>query len=62
MFNLLEKIAYKLQLKYMEKKKTVETTTPNVIRFHPNDIRQRVLKEYQKRVRGLSQVCHYLAS
>ena len=54
MFRLLEKFAYKLQLKYMEKKKTVETTTPNVIRFHPNDIRQRVLEEYQKRIKDLS--------
>lgn len=50
MFDLLEKLAYKLQLKYMEKKKTVETTTPNVIRFHPNDTRQRVLEEYERRI------------
>ena len=50
MFKLLEKLAYTLQLKYMEKKKTVETTTPNVIRFHPNDIRQRVLEEYERRI------------
>jgi len=45
----LEKLAYKLQLKYMEKKKTVEITTPSLIRFHPHDIRQKVLREYQKR-------------
>ena len=50
MFDLLEKLAYRLQLKYMEKKKTVETTTPSIIRFHPHDIRQRILDEYQKRV------------
>ena len=45
----LETLAYKLQLKFMESKKTVETTTPSLIRFHPNDIRQKVLREYQKR-------------
>jgi len=51
MFNLLEKLAYKLQLKYMEKKRTIEITTPSVIRFHPHDIRQKVLGEYQERVK-----------
>ena len=51
MFKFLENLAYKLQLRYMEKKKTVEITTPDVIRFHPNDIRQRVLEEYERRIR-----------
>lgn len=49
-FSFLENLAYKLQLKYMKKKKTVEITTPSVIRFHPQDTRQWVLDEYQKRV------------
>ena len=48
-FLFLETLAYKMQLKFMESKKTVEVTTPSLIRFHPNDLRQRVLKEYQKR-------------
>ena len=48
-FSPLETLAYKLQLRYMKKKKTVEITTPSIIRFHPNDIRQKVLQEYQKR-------------
>ena len=51
-FNFLETLAYKLQLKFMESKKTVEITTPSIIRFHPHDIRQRVLKEYQKRIKA----------
>ncbi len=51
-FDLLEKLAYKLQLKFMESKKTIETTTPSAICFHPNDIRQQVLKEYQKRTKN----------
>lgn len=50
LLDFLERFAYKLQLKYMERKKTVEVTTPSVIRFHPQDARQRILDEYQKRV------------
>jgi len=50
LLNSLETLAYRLQLKVMESKRTVEVTTPNVIRFHPEDIRQKVLDEYQKRV------------
>lgn len=53
MFDLLEKLAYKLQLKYMKKKKTSETTTPSIIRFHPQDTRRRVLDEYRRRVYNL---------
>jgi len=53
MFDLLEKLAYRLQLKYMEKKKTVETTTPSIIRFHPHDTRRWVLDEYQRRAYDL---------
>jgi hypothetical protein len=49
-FDFLENLAYEIQLKYMEKKKTTEITTPSVIRFHPQDVRQKVLDEYQKRV------------
>lgn len=49
-FSFLEKLAYKLQLKFMESKKTTEVTTPSIIRFHPPDTRRRILDEYQKRV------------
>jgi len=48
--SFLERVAYKLQLKFMESKKTSEVTTPSVIRFHPQDVRLWVLDEYQKRV------------
>ena len=51
MFDLLEKLAYKLQLRYMKPKKTTEVTTPSIIRFHPHDIRQRVLEEYKQKLR-----------
>ncbi len=53
LIDFLEKVAYKLQLKYMKKKKTSETTTPSIIRFHPQDLRQKVLDEYQRRVYDL---------
>ncbi len=53
LLNLLERFAYRLQLKYMRSRKTTEITTPSVIRFHPQDIRRRVLEEYQRRVDSL---------
>jgi hypothetical protein len=53
LIDFLEEIAYKLQLKYMDKRRTVEITTPSLIRFHPEDIRQKVLDEYQKRIYNL---------
>lgn len=52
-FDLLEKLAYRLQIKFMERKKTTEITTPSVIRFHPKDVRQQVLGEYQRRIKTL---------
>jgi len=53
LFDILESISYKLQLRYMKKKRTTETTTPFIIRFHPQDVRRRVLDEYQKRIYNL---------
>ncbi len=53
LLNLLERFAYRLQLKYMRSKQTTEVTTPSIIRFHPQDIRRRVLEEYQRRVDSL---------
>jgi hypothetical protein len=54
LLDFMERLSYRAQLKYMEGKKTIEVTTPSVIRFHPNDVRQKVLDEYQKRVYHLS--------
>jgi len=50
LLDFLEKLAYKVQLGYMGKKKTTEVTTPSLIRFHPQDMRPRILREYRKRL------------
>ncbi len=52
-FTKLEAIARWLQLKYMEPKRTTEIIEAGRIRFHPQDARDWVLKEYQKRLKKL---------
>lgn len=51
--DLLERFTYRLQLAYMESHKTTEITEPGRIRFHPQDARVWVLKEYKKRLKIL---------
>ena len=46
--NLLEKIATKLQLKYMEKKRTNEVTNKHMIHFRKNDNTGWILESYKK--------------
>jgi len=48
-----EMLAMKLQLRYMAKRKTTEITDPSRIRFHPQDAREWILKEYKKRIASL---------
>lgn len=50
----LEQLAYKLQLAYMNSRKTSEITESGRIRFHPQDARVWVLEEYQKRLVSLN--------
>jgi len=49
----LETIAYWLQLKYMIPRRTTEVIEPGRIRFHPQDAREWVLVQYQKRLEKL---------
>ncbi len=49
----LEMLARKLQLHYMAKRKTTEITEPGRLRFHPQDARNWVLPEYEKRLAEL---------
>ncbi|MFQ6002788.1 MAG: hypothetical protein ACE5KJ_03495 [Candidatus Zixiibacteriota bacterium] len=49
----LEILAMRLQLVYMARRKTTETTEPGRIRFHPEDARKWILKKYQKRLQKL---------
>ena len=51
--DFLEKLAYKSQLWYMRQKRTVEKIEPSRAFFHPGDCRERVLKEYNKRINKL---------
>lgn len=52
-FSKLEALARWAQLKYMASRRTVEVVEPGRIRFHPQDARDWVLKEYQKRLNKL---------
>jgi len=52
-FDWLEISARKTQLSYMKSKRTKEIVTSNLIKFHPEDVRERVLGEYQKRLQKL---------
>lgn len=47
----LERLARFLQLKYMAKRRTIEVVEPGRIRFHPQNCRNRILLEYQKRLK-----------
>ncbi|MBU3957100.1 hypothetical protein KKI19_02405 [Patescibacteria group bacterium] len=52
-FAKLEALARWTQLKYMAPRRTTEIVEPGRIRFHPQDAREWVLKEYQKRLKKL---------
>ena len=52
-FTKLEALAKKLQLWYMGQKRTNEVVSDSLIKFHPQDVREWVLDEYQKRLRQL---------
>ncbi|HUV42805.1 MAG TPA: hypothetical protein VMY36_02750 [Patescibacteria group bacterium] len=52
-FTKLEALARWSQLKYMESRRTTEVIEAGRIRFHPQDARNWVLKEYQSRLKKL---------
>ncbi len=47
----LETLAYRLQTKYMNKRRTTEIVEPGRVRFHPHDCCRKILLEYAKRVK-----------
>ncbi|MEK7611560.1 MAG: hypothetical protein AAB486_04290 [Patescibacteria group bacterium] len=53
-FDGLEELARRFQLKYMEKKKTIETTTLAVIALHPRATKDQVLAAYESRLTSLN--------
>ena len=52
-FAKLEALARWLQLKYMAPRRTTEVVEPGRIRFHPQDARKWVLREYKERLKKL---------
>ena len=55
-FAQLEALARWAQLKYMAPRRTTEVVEPGRIRFHPQDARNWVLKEYQARLKKIQAV------
>lgn len=53
LFAQLEALARWVQLKYMAKKRTTEVVEEGRLRFHPQDAREWVLPEYQKKLKEL---------
>lgn len=51
--SLFNNLAYNLQLRYMEPRKTTEIVRSGYVRFHPNDARKWVLPEYNKLIKSL---------
>lgn len=49
--DFFEELAKRIQLKYMSGKRTTETVTDTLLMFHPQDQRERVLKEFQMSLR-----------
>lgn len=50
---LVEDLFYRFQLRWMEKKKTIEMTKPHLIAFHPRDDRSRILKRFGRAIKHL---------
>lgn len=58
--NILEKFSRNFQLWYMAKRRTTEVVSRDLIKFHPQDARTRILKEFQGRILKLEnsgQIC-----
>lgn len=51
---IFEKLAKKIQLSYMKKKRTTEVIKKGILRFHPHDARVYVLTEWKKRLQHAS--------
>lgn len=49
-FDLLERLARFLQIRYMKRKRTSEIIQNNLLMFHPEDMKEKVLKQYQQAI------------
>lgn len=52
-FKILNKVAYKLQFWYMKPKMTVEKVSLHKAFFHPNDLSDKIQKEFERRIKSL---------
>lgn len=52
-FDLVEQLAHKFQLWYMKKPEGMERIENGALYFHPNDIRNSILKEYRQRIKTI---------
>ena len=50
---LIEQVAYNLQLKYMQARKTREKVSPHFAFFHPKNMNDWVMQEYKQRLQKL---------
>jgi hypothetical protein len=50
-FNLLEKLTFCLQFKYMKPKKTIEDVSPHSAFFHPQNRAKMILEKYKKKIK-----------
>lgn len=50
-FSVLELLAKKLQLYFINQHKTVETVSDHLLAFHPYDYKRKILSEYAKRLK-----------
>lgn len=47
MLRIVENLAKRLQIKYMSKRRTTETVNDSVIKFHPGNIHEEILRRYR---------------
>lgn len=55
--DLLEKLARSLQLWFMVRRRTKETISDTLLKFHPNDVREKILQEFKTRMEGYQGIC-----
>jgi len=56
LFDFLESVAYRIQLRFMAARRTKEIVTPERILFHSVDLPNLILKAYRKKLSGLEEL------
>ncbi|MBI4990527.1 hypothetical protein HZB96_00355 [Candidatus Gottesmanbacteria bacterium] len=58
---MVEELAKRFQLWYMRNRRTKEVIKEGIIRFHPQDAREWVMKEYRRRISNLMSLSHRIS-